>query len=354
MMNLSEYHAMRSGGLIAKVKLRILTYLIFPLKVVATLLTCRKTDTVVTTTNPFYLPLIAITLSRIFRYKTISVIYDLYPDALEQFEVIAKNGIISKLLGISTKGAFKGADATVFLGERIRIHAEERWGNCRRSEVIELGANTDMYSPELNIRHPLNIHYGGLAGVVHDIENLALCFTHAREKLGDTVFISCSTSGPKSGLLRELAAKKVLEFHTPLSSQAWSSKIAQIGIGVVCLLPEASTISLPSKTYSLLAAGVPVLGICPSDSDLGQLILKSGAGWVIENQLLSAAEIAEQFSATIHHLLTYPEELITARVNARKTAENQFSIEHLAARWHPLIQGSDFRTPDLEKINIRQ
>ena len=51
--------------------------------------------------------------------------------------------------------------------------------------------------------------------------------------------------------------------------------------GLVSLLPNHVGLSVPSKTMGLLAAGIPVLGILPSDSEIAHVINDNKTGAVV-------------------------------------------------------------------------
>jgi glycosyltransferase involved in cell wall biosynthesis len=54
-------------------------------------------------------------------------------------------------------------------------------------------------------------------------------------------------------------------------------------VGLVSLLDGFEGLSVPSKTFGLMAAGVPVLGVLPRDSEIAHLVSEYHAGYVVSS-----------------------------------------------------------------------
>lgn len=87
--------------------------------------------------------------------------------------------------------------------------------------------------------------------------------------------------------------------------------LASADIGVVTLSQGAENISVPSKTYYMLAAGTAILALASSNSELGLLIDKYSCGKVFEHPK------PEAIANYILHLMKNKEELIILKENSR-------------------------------------
>src|SRR5690606_27489864 len=72
-------------------------------------------------------------------------------------------------------------------------------------------------------------------------------------------------------------------------------------LAVVCLESHFTGLSVPSKTYGVIASGTPILGFLDPESEIGQMISETGAGLVL------CDPTAEEIAAAVQELLDHPE-----------------------------------------------
>ena len=119
-------------------------------------------------------------------------------------------------------------------------------------------------------------------------------------------------------------------------------------VGVVALCRGMYGVSVPSRTYNIMAAGRPVLAIVEPRSEIARMVEEEGAGWVVP------PGDAEQLAQTILALAGDRQALRRAGQRARHAAETTYSPASRAggvpgaaaprARSHPLLmcQASSF------------
>jgi colanic acid biosynthesis glycosyl transferase WcaI len=56
----------------------------------------------------------------------------------------------------------------------------------------------------------------------------------------------------------------------------------------MALLPGMLGVSVPSRSYNILAAGKPILGVLNRESEIALMIEEEGIGWVVEPQNAAA------------------------------------------------------------------
>ena len=79
-----------------------------------------------------------------------------------------------------------------------------------------------------------------------------------------------------------------VKIRTAIDSEIWRKDIRNFHVGLVSLSPGGASVCLPSKTYSMMAGGLSIIGICPEWSDLANLIKEMDAGWVVNNSIYSS------------------------------------------------------------------
>lgn len=292
-------------------------------------------DAHIVTTNPFYAPWLVQRRRKPNPHaKTVCLLYDLFPDALEVAGLIRRDGPASRLLAALTRQTFARSDAVVFLGERLRDHAITRYGQPKLSAVIPVGADHTAFEnhpPNAAEQAPIDILYCGQLGRMHEVDTLRDYLT--QQRCPASIRFRFHGRGPGIEKLRPVATThpKQLSLGDPLPDAAWRAAMQSAPVALVTLREGAQTVCLPSKTYSALAAGQAVLAICPPDSDLADLIRQYDAGWVVppgdaDALALTLREITEQ-SAT----------LATKRDSARRAGQGPLAMPAIAKRWEELL-----------------
>ena len=75
-----------------------------------------------------------------------------------------------------------------------------------------------------------------------------------------------------------------LEFRDPVEYSQLPSLLKCADIGIVALDSSSSNFSLPSKTFSYLACGLPLIAITANNSSLASLIKINDCGWVFDSK----------------------------------------------------------------------
>jgi len=106
---------------------------------------------------------------------------------------------------------------------------------------------------------------------------------------------------------------------------------------LVALTPAGMRVCLPSKTHSMMAAGLAIIAICPARSDLAALVRDTGAGWVVDNTERNAAETGRAFAELARELAAQPELVREARRRARHAAEATYGHIEIGRRWSEFV-----------------
>jgi glycosyltransferase involved in cell wall biosynthesis len=279
------------------------------------------------------LPAIAAILFGKTRVKVIHLLYDLYPDILILAGKTRRGSTIAQLLEIFTRTALRYSTATVFIGQRLRVSAENDYGPARQGVIIEVGGDGRLFSEEPKIKKDsIRVLYAGNFGHAHDYETIAQVLSKPLP-IGIEFVFHASGFGYKA-LKQRLAgkpSKNRIVFDGPLNSDAWVSTMAHADIGLVTLLPGAEDILFPSKTYSAMLAGQAILAICPIESDLADTVIQSGGGWVVK------PNDEAHLRALLLQLAADPERVLAARKAAQSYARTHYEMSIIATKWSALF-----------------
>jgi glycosyltransferase involved in cell wall biosynthesis len=218
------------------------------------------------------------------RGTTINLLYDLFPEALVQTGKVSADSWIARKCAAITRFALRECAVTVFLGQRLRVYAEESHGSARRAVVIPVGAYgkpfEDSYPAQLSAGVRPRILYAGQMGRMHDVETLAAVWTAPEAASVDWTF---HASGPGYGWLRKtVAIRPGVVLGEALDDATWQQIMRQAQVALVTIAAGAERVVMPSKVYSALVAGQAILAICRRTSDLADLVCQHDCGWIVE------------------------------------------------------------------------
>lgn len=243
---------------------------------------CRKYEVVYVTNPPM-----AYLSSLIVKNPFSLIVYDTYPDALENIG-IKKNNLIHKQWSKWNKKLFAKATKIVTLSdgmadclanyvERSKIQVVPNW-----SSKASFGPVTKAENPfvkEHVLEDKFTVLYSGNMGFTHNVETLIEVANYL--KGNDKIHFMLIGDGKKKPELQTLAQTYELKNCTFLDWQPADMiqySLASADLGVISLNDETSRVSVPSKTYNLLAVGAPLLCIVPDDSELASIVTKYDNG----------------------------------------------------------------------------
>jgi glycosyltransferase involved in cell wall biosynthesis len=249
---------------------------------------------VLLTTAPPFLPLLGYLLSRVCKIRYVCLLYDLYPDIAIELGVVAKKHWIAKLWDRFNCLTWKHAAAIIVLSETMkeRILAKQpgiaskivvipSWVDAE--QIVPIEKQDNWFAQQHGLVEPFTVLYSGNMGRCHDLDTLF----HAIILLRDTpirfVFIG-------SGDKRQQFQQRVSELgltnclflpyqpreNLPFSLTACDVSIVSISAGMEGLVA-------PSKLYSALASGRPIVSICPENSYLNEVFDRANCGTTVRN-----------------------------------------------------------------------
>lgn len=100
-------------------------------------------------------------------------------------------------------------------------------------------------------------------------------------------------------------------------------------VGMIALEPGVEQTNVPSKTYAIMAAGLPFLAVCESSTDLSALAAL-GCGVCVSND-------REQVAAAMTRFLDDEQQRRAAGAAARRTFEERFSKTAAVERYRQVL-----------------
>jgi UDP-N-acetylmuramyl pentapeptide phosphotransferase/UDP-N-acetylglucosamine-1-phosphate transferase/glycosyltransferase involved in cell wall biosynthesis len=235
-------------------------------------------------------PLIAIAgylAKKIKGWRFIYNVQDLYPETALALGIL-KEGWFFRLCDRINKALLREADAVVAIGQKMAAHLRERIGSSQRIEVIHNWADGRKILPidrgenslaeKLRLKDVYTVIYAGNMGLAQEIDVLVQLITAFKGRQ-DIQFLFMG------GGVRHMDLEKAVDEYG-IGNVAFASYqertdlpryLALADIGIVTLSPALEGLAIPTRTYSYLAAGIPILAIAHQDSEL-KLFADQGLG----------------------------------------------------------------------------
>lgn len=209
---------------------------------------------------------------------------DLFPDAFVTLGALSENSVITRILGWIQDLSRRHSDGIIALGPCMRTRLLARGIPGGLVHVAENWADGSAISPgPVRRSGSLNIFYSGNLGLSHDIDTIAGAMRHFRN---DSRFLFTFAGGGvgRTQLEQICAAEGIrnARFLSYASRGRMNQHLAQADVGLVTERPACIGTVVPSKMYSLMAAGRPILFIGPRQATPGILIDRFQCGWQID------------------------------------------------------------------------
>jgi glycosyltransferase involved in cell wall biosynthesis len=221
------------------------------------------------------------------------LVHDTYPEILHASGKLSKDSWVYSLLQSVKNWTYKMAEGVIVVGRDMEeLASSQTRGLETRIVEIPNWAELETVFPDehagraFRSRNGLTdefvIMYAGNMGYPNDLETILEAATLLKGDDGIRfVFLG---GGAKRDWLEKSVSQLGLRNVSLLPPQPREEQrgfLNSCDIGVVSLVPSMTGVSVPSRTYNLMAAGKPILGIVDPQSEVGRLILEDGLGVLI-------------------------------------------------------------------------
>lgn len=253
----------------------------------------RVGERVLVVTTPPSLPFV-VAISALMRGANyVLLIHDNYPEILFAVGKSTEQSFLATILNYCNRWLYKHASKIIVVGRDmetliktktegldIPIAVIQNWAEL---ETVEPASRRDnALLKELELENKFVFLYAGNMGHPNDIETIVECAGRLRDK-SDIHFIFLGT-GVKEGFLRRSVEEMRLSNITILAPKPRSEQIVFLNacdVGIVSLVKKMRGVSMPSRTYNILAAGKPMLALTEDGSELALVIDEDKVGWHI-------------------------------------------------------------------------
>ena len=296
-----------------------------------------KVDGVLAMSPPLTLGLTGWFTKIIRRAPLVFNIQDVFPDAAIQTGAISNKKIIAAAKWLE-RMSYQRSDAVVLLSQDLRANIANKIDKKfhKRLHVIPNFVDTNAITPqdrmtayrsELGIGDQLVVMYAGNVGFSQSL-NLVV---DAAAKFPDIAFVINGDGAARKKLEEDCARLTNVYFGDYQPIERLSEVLATGDIHVVPLRAGLASVSVPSKSYSILAAGRPMLAAIDLGTEIPNMLEQSGAGVAVEPDNSTA------FIEALSQLVSRREQLHEMGSRGRTWVENHASPASVAAQYEAIF-----------------
>ncbi len=253
----------------------------------------KQGDKVLVVTNPPTLPFIAAVASLIRGGSYTLLIHDNYPEILIAAGKASEGSLFVRFASICNRWLYKHAAKIIVVGRDMeKLIAKKTAGLDIPIAVIPNWAELDAVSPsdrtangmlkELGLQDKFVFLYAGNMGYPNDVESIVGCADLLRDN--DSAHFIFLGAGAKRNWIVNEVNRLELSNVTVLDPRPRSEQqvfLNACDVSFVSLVSKMRGVSMPSRTYNILAVGKPVLAIVEEDSETAFVVEEENIGWVV-------------------------------------------------------------------------
>jgi colanic acid biosynthesis glycosyl transferase WcaI len=266
-------------------------------------------------------------------------VQDIYPDVAVELGMLTNRRIVNAAYRLE-RWSYQKADAITVLSEDLRANVARKTDRPERIRVIPNFVDTDWIKPssrdntyrrEFGLRGKTVVMYAGNVGLSQGL-GLVIDAAAALAYEEDLVFVINGGGADRERLEKKAHGLKNVRFVNMQPSDRLPEVLAAADIQLVMLKRGLARSSVPSKTYSILASGRPLLASVDEGSEIAGVVERSGAGQAV------APEDPEAFTKTLRKMLDNPNELKRMGRAGRTFVEGWASPSAVAEAYERLFE----------------
>ena len=232
---------------------------------------------ILTFTDPPLIAILGRIAQRVKKWRFIYGIQDLYPDTALALGLM-RQGLAFSLCQQVNRHLLRHADTVVTISRPMESHIRSlatpvttrlisNWADGEKIKPID--AKDQRLLAELGLADIYTVVYAGNMGLAQEVEVLVEILNACKDD--SAIQFLFMGGGAKRQLIQQtikdssISNARLLDYQHKTTLDRF---LALGDIGIVSLSPAMEGLAIPSKTYSYLAAGLPILSIAAKNSEL--------------------------------------------------------------------------------------
>jgi len=297
-------------------------------------------DVVLSQSPPLSIGLLSSWIARRHGARSVYVAQDIFPDGLIRQGRI-RNPLVILFLRLLEKWVYRSNDAVCSISDGLVEVLRTRVPRSTILRTIPNFVNTDLYHPlprennfsrERSLNGKFVVSYVGNLGNAQDFSPVLAAAASCRDL--PITFLLVGSGIKEQKLAEEIKARRLenvkLVGYQPRESTPMINAASDLCL--VLLSPHVRNFSFPSKVYTLMACGKPILLYGHPEADVARFVSETDIGWVVPNGDV------EGFINTVRRLYHAPEDLRECGNRSLRAIEQRFTVEAVARQYDELIR----------------
>lgn len=305
------------------------------------LLSRTRPDAVLAMSPPLTLGLAGWAVARMRRAPFVFNIQDVFPDVAVELGLITNPSVI-RVAAALERFTYRRSDAVTVLSDDLRRNVAEKLRGRRTNRVRVIPNFVDVerirptikensYRTEYGLSGKTVVMYAGNVGFSQSLD-LVLAAATALAHDPDLVFVINGGGSARADLERAATGLPNVRFIDSQPRERVPEVLAAADIHVVPLRRGLARSSVPSKMYSILAAGRPIVASVDPGTEVANVVERAGAGLAVP------PDDAESFTKAISRLVAAPAEAAQMGASGRRFVEVWASPAAIAAQYEALFE----------------
>lgn len=310
----------------------------------------KRGDTMLVVTNPPSLPPLLAIIASLKKMRSILLVHDVYPEVLAATGYVSPHSFAYRALYGFFARTYRRFSDVVVLGRDMEKLARRKIGGARtRLSIIPNWGDVDQVTPMPRRDNPFAqahdladktiVQFSGNMGRTHDLE-LVLELAERLSARTDIVFLFVGYGGKTRLVDAERGKRANIRLLPRQPREMLGPMLACANATIISFVDGMFGVSVPSRMYNVMAAGVPIIAVAHPDSELSLLVEESGAGWTfgsadvsrIQSLILSLAESGGAAEAEHRGSI------------GRHIVEKSFTSDRIIAQFRALLSTGECQT----------
>ena len=252
----------------------------------------RRGDRILVVTTPPSMPFVVATAALAKGASYTLLIHDNYPEMLIAVGKSKPGSALVKTISFFNRWLYKSAAKIIAVGRDMHLLLTKKTAGLDIPiATIPNWAELESVSPnsrsenqllkELGLSNKFVFLYAGNIGHPNDVESIVDC---ANAVVGrDEIHFIFLGAGAKRKWLEDRITQLSLSNVTVLDPRPRKDQnvfLNACDVAVVSLVKNMVGVSMPSRTYNILAVGKPILALTETGSELARVVEEEGIGWI--------------------------------------------------------------------------
>ena len=292
--------------------------------------------------NPPVLPLVPILARRRYGTKFIFVAYDVYPEVAYASGSLRPGSAVSRVQRCINRALYTSVDCVVALTDEMRAFLLANRPELSPDRVVTIAnwahekrllPDAEAYARFGYAEGQFVVAYFGNMGICQDMETLLQAALLLKDD-ARVRFLIVGHGGKTEAVQTFLTEHKLANVQMLgfLTGKDFEQAVAVSSCAVVSLEKGLMGTCAPSKYYSYLQGGMPVLAVVEKESYLAEEVSRENIGWAVE------IGDSEALKNAILFLAEHPDERRAMAARAGKLYNERYAYEVAMEHYRSMVE----------------